>query len=260
MQSEASTCADSGDEGCLKALLEKERQLNKEKDARIQQLEARLKNLEGDLEKAQQKLMKKDRDDREVARAQQQELLDELQKRKAVQYELISSSQQLLELQDKVYQQEKKLQTLGSKSAVLGKRAVSDGDSTDKVVPQSWARQMSDSAAMQKVQATNFMRQLSESGKSTQVSTSEGSPSSPSTVEMAGLIGAQSPERPNGHRAVTVSSRRATMSATQPSLAAATQPSLAPRVVSRQFISGVPQAPSYRPSSPLPSYVQEVTM
>eukprot|EP00913_Durusdinium_trenchii_P013918 g13067.t1 len=111
---EASTCADSGDEGCLKALLEKERQLNKEKDARIQQLEARRcedsgiegcatpqRCQEGDLEKAQQKLMNKDRDDREVARAQQQELLDELQKRKAVQYELISSSQQLLELQDK---------------------------------------------------------------------------------------------------------------------------------------------------------------
>eukprot|EP00438_Fugacium_kawagutii_P011122 Skav225809 [mRNA] locus=scaffold4730:7400:8995:- [translate_table: standard] len=54
----------------------------------------RLQTQEADLEKAQQK-----------ARAQQ-ELIEELKKRKAVQYELISSSQQLLELRDKVYEQE----------------------------------------------------------------------------------------------------------------------------------------------------------
>ncbi|CAL1156661.1 unnamed protein product [Cladocopium goreaui] len=101
---EASTGTDSGDEASLKALLQKERQLSKQKDAQIQKLEARVKDLEADLEKAQLKVAVKERQDGEVARAQQ-ELLDELKKRKAVQYELISSSQQLLELRDKVYQQ-----------------------------------------------------------------------------------------------------------------------------------------------------------
>jgi len=245
MQSEASTSTDSGDEGCLKALLQKERQLSKQKDAQIQTLEARVKDLEAELEKAQQKGALKERQDGEVARAQQ-ELLDELKKRKAVQYELISSSQQLLELRDKVYQQEKQLQSLGVKSPTLGKRAVSEGDNIEKV--QAFVRQQSDSAALQKQVVSAFMRQASDGCWPAQAtaSTCEGSPKTASPPSPAGL-GRTSPGRDRIVAGVTrlsvTSSRRTTMSATQPSLA--------PRVVSRQLVAPVIQA-GYRPSSPLP--------
>lgn len=250
MQSEASTGTDSGDEASLKALLQKERQLSKQKDAQIQKLEARVKDLEADLEKAQLKVAVKERQDGEVARAQQ-ELLDELKKRKAVQYELISSSQQLLELRDKVYQQEKKLQTLGVRSPTLGKRAVSEGDSYEKV-QQAFARQQSDSATLQKqvVAVSSFMRQASDgcwSAPTTTVSTCDGSPKTASPTSPG--LGMTSPPR---ERVVSgVSRASVTVTASRRTTMSATQPSLAPRFVSRQVIT-MPQA-GYRPASPQPA-------
>ncbi|CAL1139045.1 unnamed protein product [Cladocopium goreaui] len=115
MDSEESTCSvESGcDEEGAKEKVGSQSFAENKKQVRICQLEARVKYLELELEKAQSKLLQKEREELDVAKAQQ-ELLQELKKRKAVQYELICTGQQLCEMQQKIYEQEKQIQKLSS--------------------------------------------------------------------------------------------------------------------------------------------------
>ncbi|CAE7470036.1 p2xA, partial [Symbiodinium pilosum] len=100
MDSEASTCSTDSmsEEDGLKAQLEKERRKSTEKDEQIRRLESRVKALEMELIKERSKSEKVTGETKGFAKVQQ-ELLDELQKRKAVQYELICTGQQVCELQ-----------------------------------------------------------------------------------------------------------------------------------------------------------------
>jgi len=115
MDSEESTCSVESlcDEESAKEKAGRESFEENQKEVRICQLEARVKYLEMELEKARSKLLQKDREELDVAKAQQ-ELLQELKKRKAVQYELICTGQQLCEMQQKIYEQEKQIQKLSS--------------------------------------------------------------------------------------------------------------------------------------------------
>lgn len=136
MDSEESTCSVESlcDEESTKEKAGRESFEENQKEVRICQLEARVKYLEMELEKAQRKLLQKDREELDVAKAQQ-ELLQELKKRKAVQYELICTGQQLCEMQQKIYEQEKQIQKLSSvkQSPALRTRVLATQQASSKV-------------------------------------------------------------------------------------------------------------------------------
>ncbi|CAE7942454.1 p2xA [Symbiodinium sp. KB8] len=142
VDSEASTCSTDSvsEEDSLKVQLDRERRKSAEKDEQIRILQIRVKALE--MELVRMKSEKVSGETSGFAKVQQ-ELLDELQKRKAVQYELICTGQQVCELQEKLNEQEKMIREMAGpakSSPPMSSRTTSKHSTTSATSPVNTPR------------------------------------------------------------------------------------------------------------------------